>query len=74
MGNKRAIIGTNIKTGEEVEFESAHEAYRKLSAKGKPISRANIVFCLKGKRVLKGRAKKNPTLILQSGGYSWRYK
>ena len=72
MGNKKAIIGTSIKTGKEVEFESAREAYRKLHTKV-PISRANIVFCLKGKRVQKSK-NSHPTLILQSGGYTWRYK
>lgn len=74
MPSKKPIIGTNIQTGEEVEFTSAHEAFRILSSKGLKISRANIVYVCLGKPVWKGSNRPNPTMLKQSGGYTWKFK
>jgi hypothetical protein len=55
------IIATNKKTGEETEFESQHDAARKLSKKGYKVYVNNINHCLAGKRN-------------SSGGFTFRYK
>lgn len=57
---KKTIIGTSIKTGKEIEFESAYEAERILNIKG---LNKHIGTAIKG---LYGRKS--------AGGYIWRYK
>lgn len=55
---KYAIIGTNIETGKNVEFESAREAERKLG-----IGHSSIMKCCKG--IPKYHS---------AGGYVWKFK
>lgn len=45
----KAVIATNVHTGEEVRFNSACEAQRKIG-----VSQANISSCLKGTRKMAG--------------------
>lgn len=53
----RAIIGTNVKTGERVRFSTIAEAERKGIA-----SHSHIINCIKGKERRKS-----------TGGYTWEY-
>lgn len=74
MANNKPIVGTNIETGEEREFNSAREAHRVLNSEGIKVSRANIVYVCLGKPIRKSTNRPNPTMLKQSGGYTWKFK
>ena len=70
--HSKAVVGTNIKTGEIVEFYSMHEAERRLGISSSLISGVCI-----GKKQKKGKNKNGETrysIPKSAGGYKWEYK
>lgn len=57
----KPIIGTNIVTGEEIEYASMHEAEKNGTPDGRKLTATLICKCINGKRS-------------SHAGYLWRYK